>query len=107
MWILDLGVYQKLLHANFEEAHKLERAYDLPQTHQNMGKSFKGKGVSGRLLMFYALPSSFLIPGGLFWMSKNYWNLQGAVLAGSAIGSIAVAIVIILLMRRESQTAAN
>jgi hypothetical protein len=75
LWNLDLRVYHQLMFAYFMEGHRLEQQYSwLPQVRTTIRRTMKGRGVTGRVVLFYiAGNSAALVIGGLalaFWSAK-------------------------------------
>lgn len=89
LWIVDLLVYHRLLHACFSEAKKIEAAHpELPQVRSSMGRSQGGgKVVTTRLRWFYivltAAPVLFAAPLFLLWC-RNQFGPPAALIAGAA-----------------------
>lgn len=78
LWIVDLLVYHRLLHACFEEAKKMEIVYpEFPQVRSEMeGTQAGGKVVTTRLRWFYisltAAPVIFPAPLFVDWCQTKY-----------------------------------
>lgn len=104
LWLVDIGVYQKLLSATYVEGIKFEQEYKLPRIRKNMSKIFNGKNVSRRLSLFYVIPTSLMLPFGLFTVGREYFDASGHVLILMGLGAVVLSAIIFVLMRRASGT---
>lgn len=106
LWIVDLLVYHRLLHACFSEALKIENTHpELPKVRQHMEASQgENKVVTTRLRWFYialtAAPVLFAAPLFLLWC-RQHFGLDVALVA-AAIGALYLFLTTSLIWKKGS-----
>jgi hypothetical protein len=102
LWIVDLLVYHRLLHACFEQAKKIETLYpELPDVRSAMERTQgEGKVVTTRLRWFYisltAAPVIFPVPLIVDWGQKNYGSIIAAIIILAVISYVITTTFLIL-----------
>jgi hypothetical protein len=111
LWIVDLLVYHRLLHACFEQAKKMEKSYpEFPGVRAAMeGTQGRGMVVTRWLRWFYvsltAAPVIFSAPLFFGWCQINYGLVTAIVTTGAAFLYLILTTFCILTISRSSPSA--
>lgn len=111
LWIVDLLVYHRLLHACFEQAKKIENFYpELPDVRSAMEETQSGgKVVTNRLRWFYisltAAPVVFPAPLCVDWSQRNYGPGIAFASAGAVVLYLLITTFLILRISPSSRNA--
>lgn len=104
LWMVDIGVYQKLLSSVFSQGLEMEMQYEIPQIHHKMRELFDGKGASRTLALFYSLPSSIFTGLGIFLCWTQHFNFTSGEKTVAALLCTALTVLIFTIIMKSSES---